>query len=138
MREINQRFWDAMIIKSWNEFGNSTSLGVACKFEFGVYPEELGLLRCKGLIKQGTRVWVARQLTPLSERLWITPKEKQIELLNWLEEVKLDCLVNKKAQKYGTEATSKLYRNQLRIKQNRLSSDMEQSLNRNNMWNKVK
>ena len=63
---------------------------------------------------------------------------KQIELLNWLEEVKLDCLVNKKAQKYGTEATSKLYRNQLRIKQNRLSSDMEQSLNRNNMWNKVK
>jgi hypothetical protein len=138
MREINQRFWDAMIIKSWNEFGNSYSLGMACKYEFGVYPDELGLLRCKNLIKQGTRVWVARQLTPLSERLWITPKEKQVALLDWLEETKLDCIVNKKAEKYGGEAAGRLYRNRLHMKQARLSNDIEQSSNRNNMWKVVK
>lgn len=138
MREINQRFWDAMIIKSWNEFGNSTALGVACKFEFGVYPQDLGLLRCANLYKQGTRVWIANHLTPLSERLWITPKDKQIALLDWLEETKLDCLINKKGQKYGAEAAGRLLRNKLHIKQNRLSNDMEQSLNRNNMWNVVK
>ena len=138
MREINQRFWDAMIIRSWNEFGNSYLLGTACMYEFGVYPEKLGILRCKGLIKQGTRVWVAQHLTPLSERLWITPKEKQVALLDWLEESKLDCILNKKAKKYGTEAASKLRTNQLHLKQKRLSGEMEQSLNRNNMWKVVK
>ena len=138
MREINHRFWDAMIIRSWNEFGNSYSLGMACMYEFGVYPDKLGILRCKGLIKQGTRVWVARQLTPLSERLWITPKEKQIALLDWLEESKLDCIVNKKARKYGTEAVGKLKRNQQRMQQARISNDLQQSLNQNNMWKVVK
>jgi hypothetical protein len=138
MREINQRFWDAMIIKSWNEFGNSYLLGMACKYEFGVYPQETGLLRSTNLIKQGTRVWVAQHLTPLSERLWITPKEKQIELLDWLEESKLDCILNKKAKQYGVEATGKLRTNQLHLKQKRLSGEIEQSLNRNNMWKVVK
>ena len=138
MREINQRFWDAMIIKSWNEFGNSYLLGTACKFEFGVYPQETGLLRSTNLIKQGTRVWVAQHLTPLSERLWATPKEKQIALLDWLEETKLDCIINKRAQKYGGEAAGRLYRNRLHMKQSRLSNDIEQSSNRNNMWKVVK
>jgi len=138
MREINQRFWDAMIIKSWNEFGNSFSLGMACKYEFGVYPRDLGILRCKNLYKQGTRAWVANQLTPLSERLWITPKEKQIALLDWLEEVKLDCVVNKRTQKYGNESAGRLRRNKAHLKQSRLSNDLEQSLNRNNMWKVVK
>lgn len=138
MREINQRFWDAMIIKSWNEFGNSFSLGMACKYEFGVYPRELGILRCEGLFKQGTRVWVARQLTPLSERLWITPRNKQVELLDWLEEVKLDCTVNRKADKYGQEPVGRLRRNQLHMKQSRLSYDLGKSLNPSNMWKVVK
>jgi hypothetical protein len=138
MRDISQRFWDAMIIKSWNEFGNSYSLGMACMYEFGVYPRDSGLLRVSNLVNTGTRVWVAKFLAPLSERLWITPKEKQIALLDWLEETKLDCLVNKKAQKYGNEAAGRLHRNQLHMKQMRISNDIEQSSNRNNMWKVVK
>jgi len=138
MREINQRFWDAMIIKSWNEFGNSYLLGTACMYEFGVYPRDLGLLRCSNLFKQGTRAWVAKFLAPLSERLWITPKEKQIALLDWLEETKLDCVVNKRTQKYGNESAGRLRKNQLHMKQMRISNDIEQSSNRNNMWKVVK
>ena len=138
MREFNQRFWDAMIIKSWNEFGNSYSLGMACKYEFGVYPQELELLRTKDLYKQGTRVWVARYLTPLSERLWITPKEKQVQLLDWLEETKLDCKLNKRTQKYGSEVAGSTKRDKLRMQQSRISNDLQQSLNRNNMWKVVK
>lgn len=138
MREINQRFWDAMIIRSWNEFGNSFALGTACMYEFGVYPRDLGLLRSTNLFKQGTRAWVAKFLAPLSERLWITPKEKQIALLDWLEETKLDCVVNKRTQKYGNESASRLRRNQLHMKQMRISNDIEQSSNRNNMWKVVK
>ena len=138
MREINQRFWDAMIIKSWNEFGNSYSLGMACMYEFGVYPRDLGLLRINNLINTGTRVWVAKHLAPLSERLWITPKEKQIKLLDWLEETKLDCIVNKKAQKYGNESAGRLKRNRLHMKQMRISNEAEKGLNRNNMWKVVK
>jgi len=137
MRELSQRYWDAMIIRAWNRFDNCPSLVIACKYEFGAYPHELPLLRNKNCFG-GVRAWVACELKPLSERLWITPKDRQIELLDWLGKTKLDCYRDKKTQKYGNEAVQKTYYLRKKLQQKTFSKDVEDKFNRNGSWKIVK
>jgi hypothetical protein len=138
MRELNQRYWDAMIIRAWNKFDNVETLCLACKYEFGMYPNQTNLLRTKNLFRMGTRVWVATFLKPLSEKLWATPKDQQIKLLDWLENSRLDCIRSKKAAMYGQEAYNKLVQDRKHLKQASISRNLEETLLRNNMWNIVK
>jgi len=49
MREISQRFWDAMIIKAWQDFRSCGHLYHWSMEEFGKPPEELGLKRIKNM-----------------------------------------------------------------------------------------
>jgi hypothetical protein len=84
MREPTQRFWDAMIIKSWQNFDSCYKLNIWAREEFGKYPQHLELKRtqnCFGSGTQGVRVWVAQYMPALSEQLFALPKERHIELL---------------------------------------------------------
>jgi hypothetical protein len=137
LRAPDQRFWDAMIIRAWNRFDSCKFLMFQAKLEFGDYPQSLGLIRCDNCFG-GVRAWVASELKPFSERLWITPKDKQIELLNWLGETKLNCYTDKKTARYGQEARQKTYYLRKKLQQKTLSKDLESKLNRNNSWNIVK
>jgi hypothetical protein len=137
IRAPDQKFWDAMIIRAWNNFDSCKFLMFQAKLEFGDYPHNLGLIRSTNCFG-GVRAWVASELKPLSERLWITPKNKQIELLNWMGTVKLDCSRDKKTQKYGTEARDKVVVSRRRMQQRTVSINLEKSLNKNNSWNVIK
>jgi hypothetical protein len=138
MRELDQKYWDAMIIRSWNKFETCNQLSNACFFEFGDYPNKLKLKRNTQMFG-GVRAWVACYMPELSEKLWNVPKEKQIELLNWLQTTKIDVQkMSKKANNYGTEASRLTYKNKKLLQQKTLSRDLEKTLNRNNMWQVVK
>jgi hypothetical protein len=103
MREVSQRFWDAMIIKAWHDFDHCNTLAVRCFHEFGDYPQNLPLLRNKNY--HGTvRSWVDIELHSLSEKLWDLPKERHVELLNWLEKNKLDCVTHRTSKRHFAEA----------------------------------
>ena len=124
MREPDQRFWDALVIRSWNRFDSCSRLKSICIAEFGCYPDELPLLRVKECYG-GVRAWVATALPELSEKLWILPKERQIELLDWLAHKKLDCIsYNKKAAKYHKEAYNASRKDELKAEQSRISYNM--------------
>ncbi len=103
MRKVDQRFWDAMIIKAWNDFDTCNNLMSRCYVEFGDLPYNLPLLRNKNL-HGGVRSWVDLQLHSLSEKLWILPRNRQIELLDWMENNKLDCQEYKKSKRHSSEA----------------------------------
>jgi len=138
MREVNQKYWDAMIIRSWNKFESCTNLSVACYHEFGDYPQNLNLKRNTQMFG-GVRAWVAAHMPELSEKLWNVPKEKQVDLLNWLQTTKID--VQKKSRKtnnYGSEAHKLLHVSNGRMNQKLVSGKLQQTLNRNNMWQVVK
>ena len=49
MRDPTQRFWDAMIIKAWQDFKNCGHLYHWSIAEFGKPPVELGLKRTKNM-----------------------------------------------------------------------------------------
>jgi hypothetical protein len=138
MRELNQKYWDAMIIRSWNKFETCKQLSYSCFYEFGNYPENLNLKRNTKLFG-GVRAWVATYMPELSEKLWNVPKEKQVDLLNWLQTTKIDIQkASSKQNKYATEAVKKTHRNQKLLQQKTTSKNLEQNLNRNNMWQVVK
>jgi len=138
MREPDQKYWDAMIIRSWNRFESCAMLTAAAKFEFGQYPHELGLKRsnrCFG----GVRSWVATYMPELSKKLWDLPKEKQIDLLRWLQTTNIDVeKPSKKSINYYRESYDKVARNQKHMQQRTISNNLERGLNKNNSWTKVK
>jgi hypothetical protein len=109
MREVSQRFWDGMVIRAWKNFDNCTKLKEQCLYEFGDYPDNLPLLRVKNCYG-GVRSWVAKELKPLSDILWVLPPNRYIELLDWLEKNKLDCVTNRRAANYAAEGLSARYR----------------------------
>jgi len=138
MREPDQKYWDAMIIRSWNKFENCHQLSNACKDEFGVYPQDLKIKRCTEMYG-GVRAWVASRMPELSEKLWNVPKEKQVELLRWLQTTNIDISKkSSKQNKYESEARKNTYKNRKLLQQKTLSHDLEKTLNRNNMWQVVK
>ena len=105
MRKVDQRFWDAMIIKAWNDFDTCNNLIERCYAEFGDAPYNLPLLRNTSM-HGGVRSWVDSQLHLLSEKLWILPKNRQIELLDWLAHNKINCETYKKATRHIARARS--------------------------------
>ena len=138
MREPDQRFWDALIIRAWNNFDSCINLRVACKYEFGCYPEEASFIRTK-YCYGGVRAWVATALPKLSEKLWILPKERHVELLDWLEHTKLDCVAhNKQSARYYREARNAAKRGDNLAEQQRISYELGKLLNPMNQFNVVK
>jgi hypothetical protein len=138
MREVDQKYWDAMIIRSWNKFETCKQLSYSCFYEFGDYPENLNLKRNTKMFG-GVRAWVASYMPELSEKLWNVPKEKQVDLLKWLQTTKIDIQKpSSKQNKYATEAVKKTHKNQKLLQQKTTSKNLEQTLNRNNMWQVVK
>jgi hypothetical protein len=143
MREPTQRFWDAMIIKSWQNFDSCYKLNIWAREEFGKYPQHLELKRtqnCFGSGTQGVRVWVAQYMPALSEQLFALPKERHIELLDWLAKSKVDSLSSKgsKVSKYYHAARSAMKAAERRATQKTWSDNLEKTLNRNNRWTTVK
>ena len=143
MREPTQRFWDAMIIKSWQNFDSCYKLNVWAMAEFGKYPQYLGLKRtqnCFGSGTQGVRVWVAQYMPALSERLFALPKERHLEVLDWLTKNKVDSLTSKgsKTSKYYSEARTAMKAAERKATQKTWSDNLEKTINRNNQWTVVK
>ena len=143
MREPTQRFWDAMIIKSWQNFDTCLKLNIWAIEEFGKYPQHLELKRVKNCIGnkgQGVRVWVAEYMPALSERLFALPKERHLEVLDWLANSKVDSLTSKgsKSRKYYSEARNANKISEKRAVQKTWSDNLEKNLNRNNRWTTVK
>jgi len=143
MREPTQRFWDAMIIKSWQNFDTCLKLNIWAMEEFGKYPQYLELKRvqnCIGNKGQGVRVWVAQYMPALSERLFAFPKERHLEVLDWLAESKVDSLSAKgsKTGKYYSEARTAMKAADRRATQKTWSDNLEKNLNRSNQWTTVK
>ena len=142
MREISQRYWDAMIIKSWQNFDNCYKLNLWALDEFGKFPKDLGLKRTQNCFsgKNGVRVWVATYMPQLSEKLFALPKERHIELLDWLAKSKIDSKTNKesKASKYYSEARGAFTSSNKKATQATWSYNLEKTLNNGNRWNIVK
>jgi hypothetical protein len=143
MREPTQRFWDAMIIKSWQNFDTCYKLNIWGMEEFGKFPQDLELKRvqnCFGNRGQGVRVWVAQYMPALSERLFALPKERHLEILDWLAKSKVDSLTSKgsKARKYYSEANRAMKSADKKATQKTWSDNLEKNLNRNNQWTTVK
>lgn len=143
MREPTQRFWDAMIIKAWQNFYSCGKLNIWAKEEFGVFPESLQLKRiknCYGNHGQGVRVWVATYMPALSAKLFAMPKERHVELLDWLAKSKIDSLSadGSKTKKYYNEARAASNRANRRATQATWSWNLEKNMNKNNSWEKVK
>lgn len=142
MREINQRFWDAMIIKSWQNFDSCHKLSLWCLDEFGKFPRDLGIKRSQNCFggTNGVRVWVATYMPQLSEKLFALPKERHIELLDWLAKSKIDSKTSKgsKSSKYYHEARTEMLKANKKAIQATWSMNLEKNLNQNNKWNIVK
>ena len=143
MREPNQRFWDAMIIKCWQNFDSCLKLNIWCYAEFDKYPQDLELKRtqnCFSLRGQGVRVWIAEYMPALSERLFALPKERHLEILDWLANSKVDSLTSKgsKSRKYYSEARSAARAADKKATQKTWSDNLEKTINRNNQWTTVK
>ena len=137
MREPNQKFWDAMIIREWYRFGNCTDLKRICLAEFGCFPSELPLHRiedCYG----GVRSWVANKMPALSHKLLITPKERAIEVLDWLGKTKVRCEYNGKAVKYQRDAYEGAKKGEILLQQSEISYNLGKLLNVMNQPNVVK
>jgi hypothetical protein len=142
-REPTQRFWDAMIIKCWQDFSDCQKLNDWCYAEFGTYPDRLELKRtknCYGRRGQGVRVWVADYMPILSAKLFALPKERHIELLDWLANSNTDSVTSKgsKSKKYYHEARSAARAADKKAVQKTWSDNLEKTLNRNNRWTTVK
>jgi hypothetical protein len=86
------------------------------------------------------RVWVAQYMPALSEQLFALPKERHIELLDWLAKSKVDSLSSKgsKVSKYYHAARSAMKAAERRATQKTWSDNLEKTLNRNNRWTTVK
>jgi hypothetical protein len=143
MREISQRFWDAMIIKSWQNFESCQKLNMWAFDEFGKFPKDLELKRtqnCYGFKNQGVRVWVANYMPTLSAKLFALPKEKHIELLDWLAKSNVDSLSSKgsKSHKYYNEARNSMKATDIKATQATWSYNLEKTLNNSNRWSVVK
>lgn len=143
MREPTQRFWDAMIIKAWQNFYTCGKLNIWAKEEFGIFPESLDLKRtknCYGATGQGVRVWVADYMPTLSAKLFAMPKERHVELLDWLAKSKVDSLSSKgsRTKKYYNEARAASNIANRRATQATWSWNLEKNMNKNNSWEKVK
>ena len=144
MREATQRYWDAMIIKSWQNFDDCRKLNMWALDEFGDFPEQLNLKRTKncygGKKGFGVRVWVATFMPKLSERLFDLPKERHIELLDWLAKSKIDSLSSKNSRvtKYYSEARNEFTASNKKATQATWSYNLEKTLNSGNRWDIVK
>lgn len=143
MREPTQRFWDAMIIKAWQNFDSCSKLNSWAYQEFGEYPENLDLKRtknCYGKTRQGVRVWVADYMPTLSAKLFSLPKERHVELLDWLAKSKVDSLSSKgsRAKRYYNEARNANRISERHATQATWSWNLEKNMNKNNSWTKVK
>ena len=140
MREPSQRFWDAMIIRAWRDFKGTNDLTKQCIAEFGAAPWNLPFVRNKELYG-GVRAWVAVRLPLLSEKLWILPKERHIELLDWLDRSKMDCETStskNKTTKYASEASNACKKDEMKANQVTWSYNLEKTINRNNQWTVTK
>lgn len=143
MREPTQRYWDAMIIKAWQNFDSCHKLNMWALEEFGKFPNELELKRtknCVGHRNQGVRVWVADYMPVLSAKLFALPKERHVEILDWLGKSKVDSLSSKgsKSHKYYNEARNAMKISDRQATQATWSWNLEKQLNKNNSWTKVK
>ena len=142
MREISQRYWDAMIIKSWQNFDNCHKLNLWCLDEFGKFPSELGLKRTQNCFggTNGVRVWVANYMPQLSEKLFALPKERHIELLDWLAKSKIDSKTSRgsRTSKYYSEAKTAFNKSDKKATQATWSYNLEKTLNNGNRWSIVK
>jgi hypothetical protein len=137
MREPTQKFWDAMIIREWYRFGNCKDLKRICMAEFGCWPDQLPLHRiedCYG----GVRSWVASSMPSLSHKLLTTPKDRALEVLDWLGKTKVRCEYNASARKHSNEAANAFRKANLAAEQQRLSYNLERLLNPMNQPNVVK
>lgn len=137
MREPTQRFWDAMIIREWYRFGTSKDLQRICMAEFGCFTSDLPLHRIENCYG-GVRAWVANTMPMLSHKLLTTPKERSLEVLDWLGKTKVRCEHNKSWTKHINEATDSVRRSELRVQQKEISYNLEKLLNRSNQLNIVK
>jgi hypothetical protein len=137
MREPTQRFWDAMIIREWYRFGTCSDLKRICIAEFGCYPDQLPLHRIENCYG-GVRAWVATCMPSLSHELLTTPKDRSIEVLNWLGKTKVRCEHNKSAEKHNREARNAFKKANLAAEQHRISYNLEKLLNPMNQPNIVK
>lgn len=137
MREPTQRFWDAMIIREWYKFGNSRDLKRICMAEFGCFPSELKLYRVENCYG-GVRAWVASAMPALSHKLLTTPKERAIEVLDWLGKTKVRCEYNSSWNKHNYEARKGAVEADLAMQQQQMSYHLEKLLNPMNQPNIVK
>lgn len=141
MRELSQRFWDAMIIKSWQDFDNCDKLNAWAFQEFGDYPMNLDLKRVKNCYpKMGVRVWVDTYMPQLSEKLFALPKNRHIELLDWLGKSSIDSIYQKrsKGKRFIAEITNSHRNSRIKAIQTIVSKEIEKGYNRNNQWSVVK
>ena len=127
-----------MIIKAWNNFDSCAQLVTAAKYEFGAYPQELCLKRSKDCFG-GVRSWVATYMPQLSQKLWDVPKERQVELLRWLQTTNIDVgKADRKTAKYYAEGYNMVRKNRKLMQQRTVSNNLEKTLNAGNSWTKVK
>ena len=107
---------------------------------FSYYLQIVRTQNCFGNGTQGVRVWVAQYMPALSERLFALPKEKHIELLDWLAKSKVDSLSAKgsKTGKYYSEARTAMKAADRKAVQKTWSDNLEKTINRSNQWTTVK
>ena len=110
-RAPDQTYYDALLIRSWRRDLYLSQFCHLIKHEFGVYLEELPLLRNKGFRpkKCTLRAWIAVNEPRLNDRLWNCSTDQDfVQLLHWLKTRTVED-VPVSASRYTNEVANKTY-----------------------------
>lgn len=137
-QEEMQKYWDACLIKQWRLMGTVGDLFNMYKSIVGNYPQPGELLRLPALHHTiGVRVFVDTRLPKLSDILWKTEPEKDVETLRKLTKSKYenDKRPSTSGERDLTNARSKHHR-----EMKRANFELEAYKNRNSAtdWGVVK
>lgn len=116
-KEEMQKFWDAMLIRSWRQFGTVGDLRDMFESTCGVSCFEAGILRKTPPLhgRVGTRVFIAQYLPKINDRLVGQNADKDVALLRALQTSPYDTLQNALPDKERDRMRHQLKANRLRM-----------------------
>ncbi len=116
-QEQLQKYWDAMLIRSWRQFGTVGELRDMFFQTCGVNWNEVQILRNTPPLhgRVTTRVFVAKYLPKISERLFSQEPAKDVNLLRALQSSKYDTYKAALPDRERQNMQSQVRRDKLRI-----------------------
>lgn len=116
-KEEMQKFWDAMLIRSWRQFGTIGDLRDMFESTCGVSCHDAEILRktppMKGRV--GTRVFVAQYLPKINDRLLGQATDKDVALLRALQSSPYDTLQKGIPDREREQLRRQVKRNRLEV-----------------------